>query len=214
MNFPKDNNRRQPSMEGSKMNRTIMAATFALLLAAAPAMAQMAPGYGQHMMEGEEEAPPQQQYKHHQMNPGMMGGPGYSMGPQMMGGYGYGMHPNMMGGYGMHPGMMGGYGMHPNMMGGYGYGMGPQMMGGWGHNPMHHMGGWGTPPCTQGPQYKSSEEYTKFMDETRDERRKLHNLMFDYGEVMRSPEPDREKLQDIEKEMNELRTEIFNYKAK
>jgi hypothetical protein len=225
MNFPKDSNRQQPSMEGSKMNRTIMAATFALLLAAAPAMAQMMGSTGQHMMQQQQQqVPPQQQHNPYQMNPGMMGGYGmgpqmmgnygYGMGPQMMGGYGYGMHPNMMGGSGMHPNMMGGYGMHPNMMGGYGYGMGPQMMGGWGHNPMHHMGGWGTPQCTQGPQYKSSEEYTKFMDETRDERRKLHNLMFDYGEVMRSPEPDREKLQDMEKEINELRTEIFNYKAK
>jgi hypothetical protein len=201
-------------MEGSKMNRTIMAATFALLLAAAPVMAQMMGSTGQHMMQQQQQLPSQQQHNPYQMNPGMMGG--YGMGPQMMGNYGYGMGPQMMGGYGygMHPNMMGGYGMHPNMMDGYGYGMGPQMMGGWGHNPMHHMGGWGTPPCTQGPQYKSSEEYTKFMDETRDERRKLHNLMFDYGEVMRSPEPDREKLQDMQKEIQELRNKIFSYKTK
>ena len=52
------------------------------------------------------------------------------------------------------------------------------------------------------------------MDETRDERRKLHNLMFDYGEVMRSPEPDREKLQDMQKEIQELRNKIFSYKTK
>jgi hypothetical protein len=195
-----------------------MAAGLVLLLAAVPAMAQLVGGYGQHMMEGEDEAPPQQQqYKHHQKNPGMMGGYGHGMGPQMMGGYGYGMHPNMMGGYGMGPQMMGGYGYgmhHPGMMGGYGYGMGPQMMGGYGHNPMHHMGGWGMPPCTQGPQYMSSEEHTKFMDDTRDERRKLHNMMFDYGEAMRSPEPDRQKLQDMQKEMYELRNKIFSYKMK
>jgi len=225
----KSGNRKQLSMEGSAMNRTIMAATFALLLAAAPAMAQMTGGYGQHMMEQEQQVPPQQQHNPYQMNPGMMGGGygmhpgmmggyGYGMGPQMMGGYGYGMHPNMMGGngmghhmmggYGMHPNMMGGYGygMHPGMMGGYGYGMGPQMMGGCGmHSPY---GGY------QGPNYKSNEEYGKFLNDTRDKRRKLHDLMFDYSEARHSPEPDREKLQDMEKEMNELRTEIFSYKAK
>ena len=219
------------------MNRTMMAAVFALLLAATPAMAQVAGGYGQHVMQGEDEASPQQQYKHHQMNPAMMGGYGHGMGPQMMGGYGYGMDPQMMGGYGdgthhpgmmggygygMHPGMMGGYPMGHHMMGGYGYGMHhPGMMGGYGygmgHHPMHQMGGCGMHAPYggyQGPQYKTGEEYGKFMDETRDVRRKLHDLMFDYSEARRSPEPDREKLQDMEKEINELRTEIFNYKIK
>jgi hypothetical protein len=172
-------------------------------------MAQLTGGYGQHMMEQEEQAPPQQQSSPYGMHPGMMGGYGYGMMPQMMGGYGMG--PQMMGGYG--------YGMDPNMMGSYGYGMGhmmggPQMMGGWGHQGMHHMGGWGMPPCTQGPQYKTGEEYVKFMDDTRDERRKLHNLMFDYGEVIRSPEPDRQKLQDMQKEIYELRNKIFSQKTK
>lgn len=183
-------------MEGNAMKRIVLSATLVMLLVAASAMAQMVPGYGQHMMQGEDEAHPQQQYKHHKMNPGMMGGYGYGMGPQMMGGYGYGMH-------------------HPGMMGGYGYGMSPQMMGGWGHHGMHHPGGgWGMPPCTQGSQYKSSEDYNKFMDETRDERRKLHSLMFDYGEARRSPETDPEKLQDIEKEIYELRNKIFSQKTK
>jgi hypothetical protein len=218
-------------MEGNAMKRIVLSATLVMLFVAASAMAQMVPGYGQHMMQGEDEAHPQQQYKHHKMNPGMMGGYGYGMGPQMMGGYGYGMHhpgmmggygygmsPQMMGGYGMGPQMMGGYGYgmhHPGMMGGYGYGMSPQMMGGWGHHGMHHPGGgWGMPPCTQGSQYKSSEDYNKFMDETRDERRKLHSLMFDYGEARRSPETDPEKLQDIEKEIYELRNKIFSQKTK
>ena len=213
------------------MNRTIMAATFALLLAATPAMAQMTGGYGQHMMQQEQQAPPQQQHNPYQMNPGMMGGYGYGgmgpqmmgnygygMGPQMMGGYGYGMHPNMMGGYGMGHHMMGGYGMHPNMMGGYGYGMHPGMRGGYGYGMgQHMMGGCGMhAPYSgyQGPNFKSNEEHVKFLDDTRDKRKKLHDLMFDYGEARRSPDPDREKLQNIEKEMNELRTEIFSYKTK
>ena len=176
------------------MNRTVFTAILLLFLAA-PAMAQVAGGYGQHVMEGEEEAPPQQQQQQAQA--------AQQQYPP------YGMHPNMMGyggGYG--------YGMGQHMMGGYGYGMMPPMMGpGWGHNPMHHMGGW-VPPCTQGPRNKSAEEYTKFMDNTRDDRRKLHNLMFDYGEVMRNPEPDQEKLQAMQKEIFDLREKIFRQKFK
>jgi hypothetical protein len=181
-------------MEENAMNRIIMAAGLALILAAPSAMAQMM-NPGQHMtqqqqmmqqqMQQQQQGTQQQQY----YNP-------YQMNPAMMGGYGYGMHPNMMGGYG--------HGMHPNMMGG------------WGHHGMHQMmGGSGMPPCTglQGP-YKSSEEYTKFLDDTREERRKLHSLMFDYGEAMRRPEPNREKLQEMEMEIFELRDRLFTYKTK
>jgi len=194
------------------MNRTVFTVILLLFLAA-PAMAQVAGGYGQHVMEGEEEAPPQQQHNPYQMNPGM--GP-HMMQQQQQQYPPYGMHPNMIGygggyGYPMGQHMMGGYGMHPGMMGGYGY---PPMMGpGWGHNPMHHMGGW-NPPCTQGPKYGSAEDHTKFMDDTREDRRKLHNLMFDYGEAQRSPEPDREKLQAMQKEIFELREKIFSQKFK
>jgi hypothetical protein len=174
------------------MIRTLSTATLALLLTVAPATAQMM-NPGQHMMQ-QQQAAQQQQYNPYGMHPSMMGGYGYGMGPQMMGGYGYGMHHGMMGGYG--------------------YGM-PHMMGGWaGHHPMHHMGGWGMPPCTQGPQYMTSEQYTRFMDETRDERRRLHDLMFDYGEAMRNPEPDREKLQAMQKEIEDLRNKIFSHKIK
>jgi len=185
------------------MNRTIFTAILVLLLAA-PAIAQMM-GPGPNMMQQQQQqimqqrqqqAAAQQQYPPYGMHPNMMG---YG------GGYGYPMGQHMMGGYGMH---------NRAMMGGYGYGMMPFMMGpGWGHNPMHHMGGW-VPPCTQGPQNKSAEEYTKFMDNTRDDRRKLHNLMFDYGEAMRSPEPDNEKLQAMQKEIFDLREKIFSQKFK
>jgi hypothetical protein len=222
-------------MEGITMNKIIMLAGLALILAAAPAMAQMM-NPGQHMTQQQQAAMQQQQaamqqqqqgtqqqqyYNPYQMNPGMMGGYGYGMGPQMMGGSGYGMGPQMMGGYGygMHPNMMGGYGygMHPNMMGGYGYyGMHPNMMEGRGHHGMHQMmSGWGMPPCTglQGP-YKNNEEYAKFLDDTREDRRKLHSLMFDYGEAMRSPEPNKEKLQEMEKEMFELRDKLSTDKTK
>ena len=191
-------------MEGITMNRIIMTAGLALILAATPAMAQMM-NPGQHMTQ--QQAMHQQQAAMQQQQQGTQQQQYYNP---------YQMNPAMMGGYGMGPQMMGGYGMHPNMMGGYGYGMHPNMMGGWGHHGMHQMmGGYGMPPCTglQGP-YKTNEEYTKFLDDTREERRKLHSLMFDYGESMRSPEPDKEKLQEMEKEIFELRDKISTYKTK
>ena len=186
------------------MKKTILLLGLTLLLDTTPAMAQMMEG-GQHMYQQKQETP-QQQNNPNQMNPGMMGGYGHGMGPGMMGGYGgYGMGPGMMGGYG--------YGMGHNMM--RGYGMGPQMMGGYGMGH-HMMRGYGmhSPYCGgKGPYFKSQEEYTRFLDETKNTRRKMHNLMFDYGEAQRRPEPDREKLQAMEKEMNELRNEISNYKT-
>jgi hypothetical protein len=42
----------------------------------------------------------------------------------------------------------------------------------------------------------------------------LNNLMFEYNEEINSPKPDREKLAKMEKEIDELRSEIFNYKTK
>jgi hypothetical protein len=204
-------------MEGKTMKKVIMTAAFTLVLAVAPAMAQQMMGGvpGQHMAQ-QQQAVQQQQY-----NPQMMGGyGGYPMGQHMMGGYGYGMHPGMMGGYGygMGPQMMGGYGGYPrgqHMMGGYGHGMHPGMMGGYGYGMgPQMMGGSGMPPCTQGSSYKTPEEYTKFLNDTKATRKKMHDLMFEYSEASRSPEPDRQKLEKMEKEMNELRTEIFNYKTK
>jgi hypothetical protein len=125
------------------------------------------------------------------MDPGMMGGyGGYGRGPGMMGGYGgYGRGPGMMGGYG-------GYGMGPGMMGNYGYGVCPQC---------GRMGG---------PYFNSNEEYTNFLNQTKEQRKKLNNLMFEYNEEINSPNPDREKLAKMEKEIDELRSEIFNYKTK
>jgi hypothetical protein len=101
---------------------------------------------------------------------------GYGMGPGMMGGYGMG--PGMMGGYGMGPGMMGGYGMGPGMMGGYG--MGPGMMN------------------VYNPQMK------KFMDETKDLRRKLHMMKFEYSEALRDPKTTPETITKLQNEMRDL----------
>ena len=119
----------------------------------------------------------------------------------MMGGRGFG--PGIMPGYGMGPGIMGGYGMGPGMMPGFGmrhgYGMGYGMMG---------MGGHG---YCQGPDtmwnYRD-EEFNKFLDETKETRRKLHDLRFEYGEMVRKPTTTIEDLRRMEKEMYELQEKL------
>ncbi len=135
------------------------------------------------------------------MEPGMMRGYGYGMGPGMMGGYGMG--PGMMmHSYGMGPGMMN-YGMHPGMMK-RGYGMGPGMMGFGGYRS-----GWGGCGAYSGGDGYSAEQREKFLNDTTELRRKMHVLMFDYGEAQRDPETDSEVLRNMEKEMSELRQEII-----
>jgi hypothetical protein len=178
-------------MEGREMKRTIMVVGLTLLLASAPAMAQMMGG-GQQMMGGQGAQTPQQmmeqqqaqqtapiggQYYNQYMNPGMMGNYGYGMNPQMMGNYGYGMNPQMMGG-------------------GYGYGMGPGMMGG--YSPQQYE-----------KQYK---EFQSFLDDTRDLRKKLHTLKFDFAEAQRNPDTKREDLEKMNTEMESLWKQIYEKK--
>jgi hypothetical protein len=131
-------------------------------------------------------------------------GPGwYGMGPGMMGpGYGYG-------GYGMGPGMMGpgygygGYGMGPGMMGpGYGYGgygMGPGMMG-----PGYGYRGYGP---RRG--YIQSEECQKFLDDTSQTRKELHNKRYDYFEAVRNPKSTPETIAKLEREIRELQEKLY-----
>ena len=196
------------------MNRKGLLLGMALILVTTPVMAHMMGG-GPQMSQQQAEENQQQPNSPCQMYPGMMGG--YGMGPQMMGNYGYGMGP-MMGGYG--------YGMGPRMMGNYGYGMGPMMgrygygrgcmMGGYGMGPQM-MGNYGMqPPCYagQGPYFNSQEEYTKYLNDTREIRRKLHDLMFDYHEASRVPQPDIEAIQEIQSEINKLREQLANYNKK
>ena len=172
------------------MKKTILSASIIFLLAATPGMAQQMMGSGQ-MMGGQETAAGQQMTGQEQaapnlMYPGMMRGYGYGMGPGMMGGYGgYGMGPGMMGGYG--------YGMGPGMMGGYGCGMGPGMMG-----------------------YYSPDEYKKqfnknqaFLDATKDLRKKLHSLRFDYAEAVRNPATKQEDLIKMNEEMESILKQIY-----
>jgi hypothetical protein len=124
-------------------------------------------------------------------NPGGYGGDGHMMGP------GYGNH--MMGpGYGNYM-MRPGYGNH--MMG---PGYGNHMMGpGYGNNMMdrgygNHMKGWGG----------QTEEGQKFLSETRDLRKELHDKRFEYFEASRDPNITQGTLNKLEKEIYDLREKI------
>jgi len=120
----------------------------------------------------------------------------YMMYPQMMGGYGPGSCTN--GSYGMAPGMMG-FGMGPNMM--RGYGMGPNHHGGM-------MGRYGLGPGNM-KGFRSSEQYDAFMDATKELRKKMHSLRFEYGEMMRDPKTTMGDLRKKEREMFELQQQIL-----
>ena len=90
------------------------------------------------------------------------------------------------------------YGMYPGMMGGYGYGMGPGMMG-----------------------YNSPEQYEKqlkenqdFLNETKELRKKMHTLRFDYAEALRNPETNKKDLERLNAEMESILKQIYEKKHK
>jgi hypothetical protein len=202
------------------MKKTMFLTAVVLALTGTIAGAQMMSGGGGMMQSSDEqqqEAPDLQQNNPCMMYPGTMGC--YGMGPGMMGGYGmgpgmrggYGMGPGMRGGYGygMGPGMRGGYGMGPGMMGGYGYGMGPGMRGGYGHGPCQCGKWYDYGPGGPGrPDYMSPEEYQKFLDATKDLRKKLNDLQFEYGEMARNPKTTIEDRNKVEKEILDLQQKI------
>jgi hypothetical protein len=157
------------------------------------------PGYGNQGRAGDHDAP------YGMMRGGMMGYGGYGMGPGMMG-YGM-MGPGMMGygGYGMGPGMMG-YGncgmMGPGMMGRGGYGMMGRGMMGYGMMGPGMMRGYN--------RGYDAEAYKKFMDETRNLRKLLHDKKFEYFEAVRNPETTRETLSKLDKEIWDLQKQIYD----
>ncbi|MEN8232140.1 MAG: hypothetical protein ABFR35_05610 [Thermodesulfobacteriota bacterium] len=204
------------------MKKTILVTSLMLLLAVGPAMAQMMGG-GQQMMGGQDAKSSQQMMEQQQMqqtaptqgqnypqymNRGMMGGGyGYGMNPGMMGGgYGYGMNQGMMSGYGqgMMPNMMG-TGTHP-CMSGYGYGINSGTMGGYGMGP--GMMGYYSPEQYE----KQFKKHQDFLDETRELRKKLHNLKFDFSEAQRNPDTKREDLKKINAEMESIWEQIYKKK--
>lgn len=106
------------------------------------------------------------------------------------------------------PGMMGCCGMGPGMMMG-GYGMGPGMMGGYGMGPMHRRmmedHGWGAGM----KRFRSPEQYETFLDETRELRKKMHDLRFEYGEMMRNPTTTMGDLKKMEQQIHALQQKIL-----
>jgi len=59
----------------------------------------------------------------------------------------------------------------------------------------------------------SAAGYQKFMDETAELRKKLHNKKFEYFELMRNPKTKSETVTKLQKEMQELQGRIYE-KAK
>ncbi len=172
------------------MKKAILTAMVISLLAAAPASAQMM-GEGDRqsgMMADREKTSDRLDLKTMQdmMQQYIQSGMMMDQGQRMM----YGNN-NMMGNYGKMPMMSGGYGMMP-MMGGS-YGMMP-MMGGYGM--MHNQG--------QG----DLKKYGNFVKETREMRKKLHDLMFDYGEAQWNPDTTLGDLSKMTEEINQLRDAI------
>jgi len=106
----------------------------------------------------------------------------------------YMMYPGWGNCYGMGPGMMGGYGMGPGMMGGYGKG--------YRHGHMMDEYAWGP------NRFSSPEAYNKFMDETKELRKKMHDMQFEYGEMMRNPKTTMGDLEKMRQEMYDLRKKI------
>lgn len=146
---------------------------------------------GSDMMSGGEQQQQSkvagQEYPRHMRARGMYDNYGMMGGDYNMMGGGYGMPlcstdagQGMMGSYGMMP-MMGHNGMMP-MMGGFGM--------------MHNFG------------YDNYKEYATFAKETRDLRKQLHNLMFDYGEARWNPDTTIGELNKMADEMYKLRQEI------
>jgi predicted lipid-binding transport protein (Tim44 family) len=104
----------------------------------------------------------------------------------------------MMGSGMMGSGMMGGDGMgamHHNMMG---------MMDGM--EGMDGMDGYGSMQKMMG--FKSSEEFEKFLEDTKEQRRKLHDMRFEYIEKRRQPETTIGELKKMKQEMADLTKQI------
>lgn len=118
---------------------------------------------------------------------------GHKSGMMMDGGMG--MMGNMMGSGMMGGKMMMGPGMmRPGMMGGNMM-MGPGMMG----------------PVMMGPGMgmQNMKRYNRFMNKTKELRRKLYDMGFDYGEAMRNPKTTIGDLQRMRKEMGRLQRQIM-----
>lgn len=90
---------------------------------------------------------------------------------------------------------------------GHGYGMG----GYGGHMVTHGMmgGGYGSCPAMSGHGQKwDGEAKQKYLDDTAELRREMHNKRFDYREAYRDPNTTRGELAEIEKEIWDIHAEL------
>ncbi|MEW6108257.1 MAG: hypothetical protein AB1632_03675 [Nitrospirota bacterium] len=88
------------------------------------------------------------------------------------------------------------YAHGPGWIGGGQYGPGCEnCMGGPGYGG--HMRGW-----------SGTEEQKKFLEETADLRKELHNKRFEYSETLRNPNASTETITNLEKEIRELQDKI------
>jgi len=53
------------------------------------------------------------------------------------------------------------------------------------------------------------KEYEKYMDDTTDLRKKLHDKEFEYFEIIRKRDVKRKTIMDLEKEMRDLQWQIY-----
>ena len=182
------------------MKKAILTAMVISLLAAATATAQMMGEEDRQsaMMADREKTSDRLDLKTMQdmMQQYIQSGMMMDQGQKMM----YGNN-NMMGNYGMMPMTRGSYGKMPMMNGGYG--MMPMMGGSYGMMPM--MGGYGM-MHNQGQ--GDLKKYGNFVKETREMRKKLHDLMFDYGEAQWNPDTTLGDLSKMTEEINQLRDAI------
>ena len=128
------------------------------------------------------------------MDQGSMGGQSH----QQTGDSGYPCQ-HMMGGGMMGSGHMGGGMMGQGHMGGM---MGQGHMGGM-------MGGYGYRGDDPEAYKKYKDEYNKYLDDTADLRKKLHNKRFEYSEAARNPGTTRKSILKLEKEMIDLQWKIY-----
>ncbi len=155
-------------------------------------------------ISGAQDMPPQQmQMKKSMMmnkmmkdnkNAMMEQGPNSGMSGKMMKGP-QKMMPMMMNGCRMNPMMMSGMGaMMSGNMGMMGSDMSPMM----GFDPEQSENG-----------MKNYQKYQKFFNETRNERKQLNDMQFEYGEARWNQDTTIGELQKMRQKMNELRQEIY-----
>ena len=56
--------------------------------------------------------------------------------------------------------------------------------------------------------FTSPENHTQFLEDTKELRRNLYNLRFEYGEKARNPETTIGELQKMEEQMSDLQKQI------